>query len=197
MNNPAGFGGILLLLAAVVWLIIFVPGYAQRSQLAARTNLLRRSQREAYRSIPLTPGERLGRLINTQRGFSLLFAVSFLGAIAAAVAAAVDASFWFLAGLLVFFSLSSLVISRLAAKQAAELAHSLHSSRQQIRSSAARNAARANAREWTPNPLPAPLARVELKKEDEKLAEVINITSPARTISSKELDEILARRRAI
>lgn len=197
MNNPAGFGGILLLLAAVVWLIIFVPGYAQRSQMSARANLMKKSQREANKSVPLTPGERLVRLTNTQRGFSLLFAVAALGAIAAAVAAAVDASFWFLAGFLTFLSLSSLGISRLAANQASQLAHSLHASRQKVRSSAARNSARENNREWTPNPLPAPLSKGTVPQKEEKLAEVINITSPARSISAKELDEILARRRAI
>jgi len=38
MENSASLGGITLVLAAVVWLFIFVPGYAKRSQIKETTN---------------------------------------------------------------------------------------------------------------------------------------------------------------
>lgn len=196
MNNPAGFGGVLLLLAAVVWLIVFVPGYTSRSQLAARTSLVRRSEREAAKKRPVTPQQQLIRLTNTQRGFAILFALFFLGSVAAVVASLVDASFWFALIPTALLSAFSLLVSRAAARRAAQIAKSLHANRQRIRSSATRTAAQSASREWTPNPLPAPMATKPLEKE-QKLADVIDISAPARTITSKELDEILARRRAI
>lgn len=197
MNNPAGFGGVLLLLAAVVWLIIFVPGYASRSQLAARTTLVRRSQREATKSIPLTPQQRLIRLTSTQRGFGVLFALSVLAATGSAVAAIVDASFWLVTVIAGFFGLLSVLMSSAAGRAAAKIAKDLHANRARIRSSASRTSAQVASRDWTPNPLPSPLTQRVIAKEEPKLAEVIDISGPARSISSKELDEILARRRAI
>lgn len=197
MNNPAGFGGILLLLAAVVWLVIFVPGYSSRSQLAARTNLVKRSQRAESKNLPLTPQQQLIRLTNTQRGFSILFALLLLAAIAAGFSALVDSSFWLVAGLAFLLATFSLFVSRAAARSAAEIAKSLRANRQRIRSTAARSVAQASNRDWTPNPIPAPLAKSTVPAEEPQLAQVIDISAPARTISSRELDEILARRRAI
>ena len=185
------------MLAAVVWLIIFVPGYSSRSQLAARTALLRKSQREANRSIPLTPQQRLIRLTNTQRGFGILFALSVLVAIGSAVAALVDASFWPVTIITGMVSLLSVLMTSAAARAAARIAKDLHANRARIRSSAARSNAQVASRDWTPNPLPRPLTQQVLPKEEAKLADVIHISGPARSISSKELDEILARRRAI
>ncbi|MEK9578638.1 MAG: hypothetical protein VW008_04730, partial [Aquiluna sp.] len=65
-----------------------------------------------------------------------------------------------------------------------------------LRSTASRSASKQASREWVPNPLPAPLSAAA-PKPAEKLAQVIDISNSARSMSSKELDEILARRRAI
>ena len=196
MNNPAGFGGILLVLAAVAWLIVFVPGYASRSQLAARTSLVRKSQRAANKNIPLTPQQRLLRLGNTQRGFSFLFALSFLAAVSLAVAAFVGMIAWAFSPLLFTLATFFLVVSRAAARASANLAKSIYDNRERLRNSASRSASKQTSREWAPNPLPAPLSPAA-PKPPEKLAQVIDISNSARSISSKELDEILARRRAI
>ena len=196
MNSTAGLGGVLLVLAAVAWLIVFVPGYAARSQLAARTSLVRKSQRAANRSVPQTPQQRLLRLGNTQRGFSVLFAFSFLGSIATGIMATIGLTSWLYTPLLFVLAAMFLLVSRAAAKASSELAKKLYSNRERIRSSASRSVSQQASREWAPNPLPAPLSITPAKPE-ENLAEVIDISSTARTISSKELDQILARRRAI
>lgn len=195
MDSPVGLGGITLVVAAIVWLIIFVPGYTQRAQLKATTSLMRKEAISANRNRVLTEHERLGRLLTTQRGFSVLFALFLIGFLAAAISAAVDSSFWFLAALAGVLSVFSLFVSRAAAGQARQIAHKLHRSRQDVRSSAAR--AKARSREWSPNPLPEPLAKRATQPEPEPVAEVIDISKPRRTLASKDLDEILARRRAI
>ena len=35
MNSPVGMGGVLLVIAAVVWLLVFVPGWAKRGEIVA------------------------------------------------------------------------------------------------------------------------------------------------------------------
>ncbi|NCV80628.1 MAG: hypothetical protein EBW36_01090 [Actinobacteria bacterium] len=176
-------------------MIIFVPGYTQRAQLKATTSLMRKEAREVNRNRVLTDHDRLARLLATQRGFSVLFALFLLGLIAAAMSAAVDSSFWFLAAAAGVFSTLSLLVSRAAASQARAIAKRLHKSRQDVRSSAAR--ARARSREWSPNPLPEPLAKRSNLLEEKPVADVIDISKPRRVLASKDIDEILARRRAI
>jgi hypothetical protein len=193
MSSPASWGGILLVVAAIVWLIIFVPGYTQRSQLSATTQMLRREAKAFKKSLPVTPQERLGRLINTQRAFSVFFLLGLIGSVAT----------WFLLtptgnwaptiGLAVF-ALASLAVSQAAAGQATAIARGLHQSRQEVRKSAAR-AARKNLG-WTPNPLPEPLSKAP-EKPKEAGAQIIDISVSRRVITSKEIDEIMARRRAI
>jgi hypothetical protein len=195
MDLPVGLGGVTLVIAAIVWLIIFVPGYTQRAQLKATTSLMRKEAREVNRNRVLTDHDRLARLLATQRGFSVLFALFLLGLIAAAISAAVDSSFWFLAAAAGVFSTLSLLVSRAAASQAQAIAKRLHKSRQDVRSSAAR--ARARSREWSPNPLPEPLAKRSNLVEETPVADVIDISKPRRVLASKDIDEILARRRAI
>ena len=195
MDLPVGLGGVTLVIAAIVWLIIFVPGYTQRAQLKATTSLMRKEAREVNRNRVLTDHDRLARLLATQRGFSVLFALFLLGLIAAAMSAAVDSSFWFLAAAAGVFSTLSLLVSRAAASHAQSIAMRLHKSRQDVRSSAAR--ARARSREWSPNPLPEPLAKRSNLVEEKPVADVIDISKPRRVLASKDIDEILARRRAI
>ena len=69
MNTPVGLGGVLLVVAAIVWLMVFVPGYAKRGELIATAKNIQeqvKQQREAELS---TPQSRLDRLAMTQRIF--------------------------------------------------------------------------------------------------------------------------------
>ena len=196
MDNPAGFGGILLIIAALAWLVVFVPGYASRAELSARTSMVRRAQKEQNRNTPLTPQQRLIRLTNTQRGFSILFALLFVASLTLGTLSATVGMPWAGSIVTLLLSLGAIGVSRSAARAAEQLAQSIYVNRERVRSTAARKVSSSASRDWVPNPLPAPLAQ-NLPKQQEQIAEVINITSSARSISSKELDEILARRRAI
>ncbi|MEY4961479.1 MAG: hypothetical protein RLZZ249_176 [Actinomycetota bacterium] len=196
MGNSIGLGGISLVVAAVVWLLIFVPGYANRSQLKASEQMVRAEVRQALRAQPLTAEQRLRRLLNTQRGFSVLFGLSLLTAIATGLAAISDGIWWFAFALASTVATVSLVTQRAAGNQAAKLAAQRHRERAAVRDRTQRQA-KPQSREWTPNRLPAPLATNQIGELSAPLADVIEIQNPKRSLTSSEIDAILARRRAI
>ena len=147
----------------------------------------------------MSKDEQLRRLINTQRGFSVLFGLFVLGAIALWVAAVPNQSLLPLAAVALALALGSLLVSRAAANQAAKLAGALHARRLEVRSKASKALSHSSdRREWTPNPLPAPLASLpKAEPEAAPMAEVIQISQPKRVLTGSEIDQILARRRAI
>lgn len=199
MEFPVGLGGITLVLAAVVWLVAFVPGFTQRSQISETSKYVRQQQRESDQLVPLSRDERLGRLVNTQRGFSILFGLALLATFGLGIATLGNSVLVPLAVLVGVVSFLSLLISRAAATAAARLAGELHSNRLQVRAKASKSLSHASAsREWTPNPIPSPLSPIPAPELVEiKIADVIEISKQRRTLSGSEIDQILARRRAI
>ena len=199
MEFPVGLGGVTLVIVAVIWLFAFVPGYTQRSQINETSKYVIQQQREADRKIPMTKDEQLRRLVNTQRGFSVLFGLGILGAIALWVLAVPNASLLPLAGIVTGLSFIFLLVSRAAANQAARIAGALHARRLEVRSKASKALANSVYRSgWTPNPLPAPLATLpKMEPVPAPMADVIHISQPKKVLSGAEIDQILARRRAI
>jgi hypothetical protein len=196
VGNSIGLGGISLVVAAVVWLLIFVPGYANRSQLKASEQMVRAEVRQARLAQPLSQEQRLRRLLNTQRGFSVLFGLSMLVVIASGLAAISDGIWWLAFAGAGTLATLSLLIQRAAGNQAAKLAAQRHRQRSAVRDRAQRQP-RPESREWTPNRLPAPLATNQIGELSAPLADVIEIQNPKRSLTSSEIDAILARRRAI
>ena len=198
MENSAGLGGIALVLAAVVWLFIFVPGYTKRSQINETTKLIQAARRTEEKSRVPTDDDRLRRLLSTQRGFSIIFILATLASIASVVAATAQNSWWFGFAIALPLSFASLFIQRAAANQAAKLAGNIHRSRQRVRANASKSQTKiAKDRQWSPNPLPKPMTEARKGELLLPLAEVIEISASKKSLASKEIDEILARRRAI
>lgn len=197
MGNSVGLGGVTLLVAAVVWLAIFVPGFSKRSEIRANSQLVRKDLRSHRKSQPQTPDDQLRRLINTQRGFSVLFAVFLISSIAAAVAAVANNLWWVGFSFLLTFAFLTLLVSRAAGRRAEVIASDRHRSRQQARRQASKKAPSSQSREWAPNPIPAPLNRVQVGEINDNFAEVVEIRTEQNVWASKDLDAILARRRAI
>lgn len=197
MNSSVGFGGITLIIAAVVWLMIFVPGYAKRSQVRESASLVKEQHKAVKRATPLTQDEQLRRLINTQRSFSVLFALFLLGTIASALAAVTDSAWWIAAGITGLIAAAALFIQRAAGQAASKIAADRHRSKQLARGKAQKAAPTVQNREWTPNPLPAPLQQPTVGELSQPIADVIQIQKPKASLSGSEIDAILARRRAI
>jgi uncharacterized membrane protein len=197
MNSPVGMGGVLLVIAAVVWLMVFVPGWAKRGEIVAaakNANAQLKAERELEQS---SPQFRLNRLVATQRIFSILFLLLLIAGVTTGLLAGGNSGSWILSITLSAFSVLSLFVARAAAKQADRVAHNIYSARQQVRSSASKAIKKAvNTKEWTPISIPDPLSKKHSESAPD-VAEVIDISKPRRMMTSKEIDEILARRRAI
>ena len=192
-----GLGGITLVVAAIVWLAIFVPGFSKRSELKANSSIVKRDVKEAQSKLPMTSDEKLNRLVNTQRFFSVLFAMFLIGSISAAIAATTNAGWWALCAAVGILAILSILVSRAASVQAASLASKLHRTRQEVRKKASAKRPLLENRDWAPNPIPAPLNQPKVGELVNNLADVVEIQRPANILQSKELDAILARRRAI
>ncbi len=192
-----GLGGITLVVAAIVWLAIFVPGFSKRSEIKANSSIVKRDVKIARAQTPMTADEKLNRLVNTQRFFSVLFALFLIGSIAAGVAAAGNADWWTAAVIAGLFAVFSVLVSRAASVQATAIASKLHKTRQEIRKKASARRPAVEDRAWVPNPIPAPLNQPKVGELVDNLADVVEIQRPANVFDSKELDAILARRRAI
>ena len=192
-----GLGGITLVVAAIVWLAIFVPGFSKRSELKANSSIVKRDVKEAQSKLPMTADEKLNRLVNTQRFFSVVFAMFLIGSISAAIAATTNAGWWALSAAVGILAILSILVSRAASVQAASLASKLHRTRQEVRKKASAKRPLLENRDWAPNPIPAPLNQPKVGELVNNLADVVEIQRPANILQSKELDAILARRRAI
>jgi len=198
MDNTIGLGGITLVIAAIVWLVIFVPGFTKRSEIRATNSVIKNDASRLRRVTPLSQDERLARLLSTQRGFSVLFALALLVATGSVIATTVDSIWWF--GFFPAFVVAtlSLLIQRAAGRQAAKIATIRHANNQAVRSKASKKRqASFESREWTPNPLPAPLNQPKIGEISAPLADIIEITRPAPSLKGSEIDAIMARRRAI
>ena len=197
MENSVGLGGITLVVAAIVWLAIFVPGFSKRSELRANSSIVKRDVKVAQAKLPMTSDEKLNRLVNTQRFFSVLFAMFLIGSISAALAATTNAGWWVLSIAVGILAILSILVSRAASVQASSLASKLHRTRQELRKKASTKRPLLENRDWVPNPIPAPLNQPKVGELVNNLADVVEIQRPANILQSKELDAILARRRAI
>ena len=192
-----GLGGITLVVAAIVWLAIFVPGFSKRSELKANSSIVKRDVKVAQAKVPMSADQQLNRLVNTQRLFSVVFAMFLIGSISAALAATTNAGWWTVSVTLAVFGVLSILVSRAASVQATAIASKLHRTRQEVRKKASIKRPTLENREWAPNPIPAPLNQPKVGELVNNLADVVEIQRTANVFESKELDAILARRRAI
>lgn len=199
MEFPVGLGGVTLVIVAVIWLLVFVPGFTKRSQITETSKYVLQQQRLSDQKIPMTKAEQLQRLIRTQRVFSVIFGLLFLGSAGLWIASLTGTASVFLAAALTLAAALALLVSRAAARSALRVAGAMHAKRLEVHSKAAKaNARKTQRREWTPNPLPAPLASLpKPEPQVEQIADVIHISQPRKSLSGSEIDQILARRRAI
>lgn len=200
MNFPSGFGGITLILIAVVWLLVFVPGWTKRSEHKQVTSSISRVVRAEKSTRNPSSEDRIGRLFVTMRSFSLLAAILMVGAVSSWLLLPASLLNTGLAGLLVIFAVASFIIRLAAKRQLRSLVVQLNAKRQVDRERVIKEVTNQTnmIREWTPNPIPAPL---NLDRAGELLtpdAEVIELkTAAKKEFDTQDLNAILRRRRAI
>ncbi|MFM1779459.1 MAG: hypothetical protein RIS51_604 [Actinomycetota bacterium] len=200
MNFPTGLGGITLIVIAVVWLLVFVPGWSKRSEVKAATETVNREVKIQRRTFATSNESRVARLIMTQRLFTFLF-IGWL--IAAGLLIANTGSglvFTGLGAVSALLSGVSLMVRMAATRELRTLVSMLNSKRQISRERAFKSMSLNTepVRDWTPNPLPAPMQidrTGELLAPDADVIEIKN--AQKKNFDTQDLNAILQRRRAI
>jgi hypothetical protein len=199
-------GGVALILAALVWLAVFVPGWARRSELKQISSTMSRVSHDQRRAQPPTRNARIARLLVTKRSFGAISVASWLTA--ATLTALGLINVW-AAAALAALGLLALMVSRAAASRADRLLEKNYETRQLTRESVSKRLESRSRVDsgWTPNPLPAPLAvprRGEMIAPDAEILPFAQPSQPSRasqpvtqSLSSADIAEILRRRRAI
>ncbi|MEY3028627.1 MAG: hypothetical protein RL198_24 [Actinomycetota bacterium] len=210
----SGLGGIALIVLAAIWLLVFVPGWAKKSQMSANPHLVSDLIPGAVPKEPARSSQ-LQRLTRTRRIFSLVLFVSLVFVatwFAVPVVSALGAWLPVSAGVSGLISLGMLVaanqtkrqiaVSRIEARNV--LREKLHGA---VTSNSEPAAVVTDPKEdlgWDPTPLPRPLSApkigalisprvadvIPIKAQDDDSEQPVNRP----TI---ELDEILRRRRVI
>lgn len=188
MEFGSNLGGITLIAIAVIWLVFFIPSWTQRSEHIA----LEQSVASEKISIPDSIAQRANRLQRTKTSFAIAFAILFMGSLASFIAIAASVGFLFLGLALLALSLLALRVSKAASGLLLALLEEIATSRSKARS----KQAAARSRSWSPNPLPKPLISEPLVTAEVSNPDVIQL-SQRKQLRATELDDILARRRAI
>lgn len=210
MNLGNGLGGLVLMLLSVVWLAIFVPQWAKRSEEAENSASQRQSSLgQQLGQSTLSQSEiQLLRLTNTRnRMGALALVVAAVGALLAFLAAGT-----FLAGAgwtLVAVAFLSGGLSVAASRHRTKLVVQAKSDRDRQFSRAAQaqavnlKAAPLPKRDWTPPGIPQPIRQTNIGQIVARGNQVVPIrvtSTPVekvpREIAANEIDEILRRRRA-
>jgi hypothetical protein len=190
-------GGVALILAGLVWLAVFVPSWARRSELRALEQNAKTYARAARGA--LTREDKLSRT-------RTIFALASIAGFAGLGLAVFSASSPWLIGSLALVATTAMLTAAAANRALNGLVTKNFQERAAKREQVSRKLEQtAAASGWTPNPLPQPLntpKRGELIAPD---AEVIPISRPTaqtaepitQSLNSSEIVEILKRRRAI
>lgn len=191
-------GGIALILAALVWLAVFVPSWARRSELR---------QIESRVAVKRNPPTQLMKLERTRNLFALVAVLLLAGTVAAAILGST--------GLAVISAIPAALATLVAIAAGKRLNRTLSLNYEARRSNRERLATELDRRGevvsgWTPNPLPKPL-NAPKRGELVSNAEVIQLPTQQSTqqsiehssepqtqsLNSAEILEIMRRRRAI
>jgi hypothetical protein len=210
----SSLGGIALIALAAIWLLIFVPGWARKSQISADPQLVTRLLPESAVK-DLARSSQLHRLMRTRRVFSLaLFASLTLTASWFAVPVISGLGVWpvISSGTVSLISLGMLIAANQTKRQIAvrriearsALREKLHRSVPMETDAHLASIERDENVGWDPNPLPRPLSAPKLGALiSPRVADVIPIkaqeenSEPPVNRPTIELDEILRRRRVI
>lgn len=193
MEFGSSLGGITLIAIAIIWLVFFIPSWTQRSEHIALEQTIKATKAE----IPDSLAQRANRLQRTKTVFGLGFGLLFTASLASFIGIAASIGYLFLGFGLLALALLALKVSKAASAALTDMLEEIAESRMKSRA----KKTRASTRSWTPNPLPEPLIKEPARTPapqpaEQKSADVIEF-SQKRKLKASELDEILARRRAI
>jgi hypothetical protein len=218
MNQSATLGGLMMLVIAVLWVVVFIPSWFQNKidaeQNARESNVLRPRVNETKLSmnVPVASKLRLAtersrKLRRTKNTMSVMATLCILGSVTLAFFAFQNPIFFVLMGFGMLVGLFALLVAIKASGELDKTLIRVAKSKTELTESLAKTwreailpsiDAESDSRAWTPNPLPSPAYKSRIGElEIPNVASVTEISDSRKNFDTqKQINTILKKRRA-
>jgi len=218
MDQSAALGGLMMLVIAGLWVVVFIPSWFQNrvdrqhnragaAQLKNQVQELKISTTKPAASKLMLAATRSRKLVRTKNTMSVMATLAFTGS-ATSLFFAFQTPLLFVAtgfGLLV--GMFTLLVALKASGEVRKLLVKVAESKTEMTAHLANSwketvlpsiGAESNPRAWTPNPLPAPIYRSRIGElEIPNVATVTEINQSGKNFDTQEeINKILRKRRA-
>jgi hypothetical protein len=217
MDQSATLGGLMMLVIAGLWVVVFIPSWFQnrvdrahnREGAAQLRNQVKNIKTSA--SVPASKlrlaADRGRKLSRTKNTMSVLATLAFSGSVTSAFFAVQNPLLFVAAGFALLVGMFTLLVAIKASGEIRKLLIRVALSKTEMTASLANswkesvlpsNEAASDPRAWTPNPLPSPAYRSRIGElEIPNIATVTEIDQMGKNFDTQEeINKILRRRRA-
>jgi hypothetical protein len=218
MDQSATLGGLMMLVIAVLWVVVFIPSWFQNrvdaehnarasDVLKPRVNETKLSVNAPVASKLRLATERSRKLRRTKNTMSVMAALSILGSVTLAFFAFQTPLLFVAIGLGMLVGLFALLVAIKASGELNKTLIRVAQSKTELTASLAKTwreailpsiDAESDSRAWTPNPLPSPAYKSRIGElEIPKVASVTEISDSRKNFDTqKQINTILKKRRA-
>lgn len=217
MDQSAALGGLMILVIAGLWVVVFIPSWFQnrvsRQQGREEAVLLETKVKELKTSTPRSASklrlqaDRGRKLSRTKNLMSVLAVLAFSGSAASAFFAIQTPLLFVATGFGLLVGIITMLVAIKAASELRKLLIRVALSRTEMTASLAKSwqepvipsqETETDPRSWTPNPLPSPAYRSRIGELNiPNVAPVIEISQTGKNFDTqKEINDILRKRRA-
>ena len=217
MDQSAALGGLMILVIAGLWVVVFIPSWFQnrvsRQQGREEAALLETKVKELKTSTPRSASklrlqaDRGRKLSRTKNLMSVLAVLAFSGSAASAFFAIQTPLLFVATGFGLLVGIITMLVAIKAASELRKLLIRVALSRTEMTASLAKSwqepvipsqETETDPRSWTPNPLPSPAYRSRIGELNiPNVAPVIEINQTGKNFDTqKEINDILRKRRA-
>jgi hypothetical protein len=218
MDQSAALGGLMMLVIAVLWVVVFIPSWYQnrvdKEHNARESSILKSKVREIKNSATAPVGsklrlatERSRKLSRTKNVMSAMAALALLGSASIAFFALQNPIFFVASGFGLLVGLFALLVAIKASSETRRLQIQVARSQTEQTINLSKSwreailpsiGAEVDPRAWTPNPLPSPEYKSRIGElEIPIVASVTEINASGKNFDTQdEINKILRKRRA-
>jgi hypothetical protein len=216
MDQSAALGGLMMLVIAGLWVVVFIPSWFQNRVDRARSRQgaaeVGKQVREVKSSTPVSSKLRLAadrgrRLMQTKNTMSVLAVLAFSGSATSAFFALQNPLLFVATGFGLLVGMFTLLVAIKASSEIRKLLLEVAMSKTEMTVSLAKSwkepvlpsiGAESDPRAWTPNPLPSPTYRSRMGElEMPNVATVTEINHSGKNFDTQDqINKILRKRRA-
>jgi hypothetical protein len=218
MDQSATLGGLMMLVIAVLWVVVFIPSWFQNrvdaEQNARSSDVLKPGSNETKLSVNVPVAsklrlatERSRKLRRTKNTMSVMAALFILGSVTLAFFVFQDPLLFVAAGLGMLVGLFALLVAIKASGELRKTLIKVDKSKTELTASLAKTwreailpsiDAESDSRAWTPVPLPSPAYKSRIGElEIPSVASVSEISDSRKNFDTqKQINTILKKRRA-